>query len=432
IQNIEIEQSLLPRMLGTAKVKIETAGSQSTEGVLEYVALEEARRIRSVIRSLQRKQKAPSTAAAAPSEQAPDATAPEAEVTDEEPARTLLFGMPLQRVLLAGTFRFSLLYLAVIFSILQQFDLNRVAETVATWFARGRFEPYAEMAQSSPWLVGTVVAVITLFLGWVTGVSLTLNKYYRFRLWREGDKLHKKSGLLTVSEGTIPLRRIQTLILRSNPIMRAFGWYRLELQTMGYDVEERGHQDVIPFAKLDTIHTLAPHIRPFTMPDRLMPVSKLHIRRTMVRYTVGLLAVVGAVAYFWSTALWGLLLLPALLVLAVLQYRNHGYALHEDMLFIRRGVFSQHLWIVPLDKLQVFYAQGSLFQRRLGLRSLILDTAGAGGLRYPRILDIPKEQADIFLEKLYARFQAHFTRPSVRNSTASATPIPAPARPTDG
>jgi len=42
IQNIVIERSLLPRLLGTAKVKIETAGSTSTEGVLEYVSFDEA------------------------------------------------------------------------------------------------------------------------------------------------------------------------------------------------------------------------------------------------------------------------------------------------------------------------------------------------------------------------------------------------------
>ena len=35
IQNIEIEQSPLPRLLGTAKVAVYTAGSAKAEGVLE-------------------------------------------------------------------------------------------------------------------------------------------------------------------------------------------------------------------------------------------------------------------------------------------------------------------------------------------------------------------------------------------------------------
>ena len=53
IQNIVIERSLLPRLMGTAKVKIETAGSKTTEGVLEYVTLREAQHIRQVVRTYQ-------------------------------------------------------------------------------------------------------------------------------------------------------------------------------------------------------------------------------------------------------------------------------------------------------------------------------------------------------------------------------------------
>ena len=40
IQNIEIEQRLLPRLFGAAKVKLETAGSATTEGVLDLVSLD--------------------------------------------------------------------------------------------------------------------------------------------------------------------------------------------------------------------------------------------------------------------------------------------------------------------------------------------------------------------------------------------------------
>lgn len=408
IQNIEIEQSLLPRALGIAKVKIETAGSQSAEGELEYVGLDEAQRIRATVRAFQR---TPRTADTQGGTAEPAALPP--------PEETVLFEMPFRRLLLSGMFRFSLLYLAVIFSILQQFDLNRVIEAAFDWMSRGRFEPYIDQAMESPVLAVTLALLLTLLLGWATGIAITIARYYGFRLSLEDNKLHKRSGLFTVAEGTIPLRKVQALILRSNPLMRRFGWYRLELQTMGADVREQGHQVAVPFAQREDILEIAPHIRSFTLPSTFTPVSRLHIRRSFVRYALLLVLVVAPLAYFWRIALWGFLLFPVLLGLAYLQWRLHGYALDDDMLYIRRGVLGQHLWIIPLEKLQVFYASRSLFQRRLGLTSLLIDTAGAGTFNTPAIYDVPSADASAFLDRLYAAFQGCFSP----GSPAAAPPL---------
>jgi len=285
-------------------------------------------------------------------------------------------------------------------------DLSGLApEDIVDWFMRGNFQPYAKTAQSSPWLLGIGTIFVAALLGWLTGIAVNLNKYYGFRLWLEDNKLQRRQGLLTVSEGTIPIPKVQSLILRSNPLMRHFGWFRLKLQTMGYDVEHQGYQDAAPFAREADVVRIGGHIRPFSLPKTFTPVSRLTIRRAFVRYTILLLLLVLPVAYFWRPALWGLLMLPALLYFAVLHWRNHGYALHNDLLFIQRGVIRQYLWVVPLDKFQVFYTEGTLFQRRLGLRSLTIDTAGAGSFSYPRIVDVPAPIAAAFMQTLYNRFQ---------------------------
>ena len=407
IQNIVIERSLLPRLLGTAKVKIETAGSTSTEGVLEYVSFDEAQDIRQIVRTFQRTQSlaAPGTAegTAIQAEETAPALAP-----TESDERMLLFEMSLSDIVLSGAFRFSLLYIALIFSGLQYaMDLTGLTpEDIVDWFMRGNFRPYAETAQASPWLLGIGTVFVAALLGWLTGIVVNLNKYYGFRLWLDDNKLQRRQGLLTVSEGTIPIPKVQSLILRSNPLMRRFGWFRLKLQTMGYDVEHQGYQDAAPFAREADVLRIGGYIRPFSLPETFTPVSRLTIRRAFVRYTILLLLFVLPLAYFWRPALWGLVALPGLLYFAVLHWRNHGYALQEDLLFIRRGVIRQYLWVVPLDKFQVFYTEGTLFQRRLGLRSLTIDTAGAGSFSYPRIVDVPAPIAAAFMQTLYDGFQA--------------------------
>ena len=421
IQNIEIEQTLLPRLFGTAKVKIETAGGTTTEGVLEYVGLQEAYHIREVVRAYQR-QSAPAAPERSPEKTTETATETVGETTPEtaaefapaapsaaarapggEAGATPVFTMPLAHVVLSGVFRFSLLYIALIFSAMEYAGVD--PEEIVDYVTRGQFGWLADAAAASPGWAVFVTAVTVALFAWGTGIVVNVNRYYNFRLWFEDDKLHRRHGLLTLAEGTIPLKKVQALVLRTNPLMRAFGWYALEAQTMGLDARQQGHQVVVPFARLPDVLAVARRIRPFELPGAFAAVSRRTIRRGFVRYTLRLLAVVLPLAWFWRPALWALAAVPLLLYLSVLQYRRHGYAFDGERLFVRRGVFQPRLWITPVDRFQVFYLSASVFQRRLGLRSLNVDTAGAGALRYPVIVDLPADEAEARLAEWSARFR---------------------------
>jgi len=413
VQNIQIERNLVARMLGLAKVKIETAGSSSTEGSLEYVHQDEARKIRQVVRSFQRGSTDAETAA---------------EATEEEEAAEVetLLDMPLRRVLLSGAFRFSLLYLAVIFSVLELFN----PETLMQRFSRaGRLEWLATLVLSHPAIAILATVLVAVFFGWISGIAVHVARYYNFQLWLDGDKLRKRHGLFTVTEGTIPLGKVQTLILRTNPFMRAFGWYELKVQTVGINVEEQGHRVIAPFAGAERILELARRVRPFDLPESFANVSRLTIRRRFVRYTAVLTAALAPAIYFWppdwvqlgGTALpwWGFGLVPFILGWALLQYLNHKYAAGEDGFYIRRGVLSHHLWIVPTEKFHVFHTTASIFQRRLGLKTLFVDTAGAATFAYPEVIDVPADEADAQFSALYRRFQTLY-----RNRVEAATGAP--------
>jgi putative membrane protein len=107
IQDIDIEQRLLARMLGLAKVRIETGGAAKDEGNLDAVSLAEAHRLRELLHRRQGSEAAPGGEPEAPDQQG-------------EP---VLFRMDGRRLLLAGLFNFSLFYLAAIFgAAFQYFD----------------------------------------------------------------------------------------------------------------------------------------------------------------------------------------------------------------------------------------------------------------------------------------------------------------------
>ena len=398
IQNIQIQQNLVARLFGVAKVQIETAGSSGTEGSLEYVSLSDAHDIRHVVRSFQHRTMEEDV---------------DAETEEEDSSSETLFSMALPRVLLSGAFRFSWLYIALVFSALQLVDPEAIVERILR--SQGRIDQITETMAAYPILTVLATIVVAGFFGWISGIVIHLARYYGFQLWIDGDKLRKRHGLFTVTEGTIPLKKVQALILRTNPLMRAFGWYELEVQTIGMDVEEEGHRVLTPFAQYEDVISLARRVRTFELPDAFGSVSPLTIRRRFFRYSLALTAVLGPAVYFWPEGWWhlggvvlpwwGFTLVPFLLLWALLQYRHHGYAVRDDGLYIRRGVLSHYTWIIPTEKFHVFTATASIFQQRLNLKTLFVDTAGAATFAYPEVIDLPGSEADTQLDRLYQRFK---------------------------
>ena len=436
IQNVEIEQQLLQRLTGTARVRIYTAGSPQAEGTLEVVSLAEAERIRASVRAFQRATAAPGPVAPStsgtvpagvptpgpdygtePAADAPDAASPTgaasgplARPPKSQAAQPALFEMDQQRVLLSGMFRFSLLYVGLVFSALQYWEPD--PEALFFWLWRGPLEGVADVAEVNPWMAGAAGLVAAVLIGWLSGIAVNLNRFFRFRLTLESGRLHRSHGLLSRTQATIPLRKVQTLIVRTNPLMRAFGWYTLEVQTMGFDAREQGHAAVVPFARLHELREVADVIRAgmpdrggrFVWPEALNPVSRLTIRRAFIRYALLLGVAGGVTAWYYEAygALWALGLLPAY-VAALYRWRSMGYLLDEDHLVVRRGVLRQHTWIMPVARTQVVYVSSSIFQRRLGLRTLYVDTAGASPALGPDVIDLPESDANALALSINAR-----------------------------
>ncbi len=516
VQNVQIEQNLLARAANIAKVKIETAGSTGTEGVLEYVSLREAHRIRQVIRSFQRKRvedRPNDRASSETSEQPPDEASREERSESDVPAsddgRSVadgsassgsassgsadgsspdgdtggtsasdvdkgrnpaehrdasdrpavrgnsrdtrvrkqrvsggeetkeLFQMPLERVLLSGMFRFSLVYIAVVFSVFQFVEPDTLLNYVMT--SRSQVQPLFDTIYDSPALAVGVTIIFASFFGWLTGILINLTRYYNFHLWLDGDKLRKRHGLFTVREGTIPIGKVQALIIRTNPLMDAFGWYALEAQTVGIDVDEQGHRVVVPFAQLEDVLEIGRRVRSFSLPDSFTSVSPLTIRRSFARYIMGLSVLVAPAVYFYpeswwhpldvAAPYWAFALTPLLLVWAYLQYLRHGYSIGDEALYIRRGVIGRYVWVLPTEKQHVYYATASVFQRRLGLKSFFVDTAGAGSFAYPEVVDVPEDVANDALDHLYGQFDTLYEN-RIRAATGSAdTRLSADERP---
>ncbi len=99
---------------------------------------------------------------------------------------------------------------------------------------------------------------------------------------------------------------------------------------------------------------------------------RLFIRRALV--------VLLAALVLTLTTPYGVVLLAALLpawFLATAHYRHLGHARVGDHVLVREGLWNRRTYIVPVRKIQAIHLRQTPLQRRLGLGTLVMDTAGS-------------------------------------------------------
>jgi putative membrane protein len=378
IQDIDIERALLARIFGLSKIRIETGAGGKDEGVLDSVTVAEAARLRETVRAW-REGEAP----------APE---PVSEAVPRPAAAQTLYALDLPRLLLFGLFNFSLVYIAGLFALLQSVDqwLPFDIYDPARWIGLvgdlpSRFTPAAL----------AVVLFLAILLGVLAGIVRTVARDYGFQLSIEGRRFRREHGLFTRKEAVIARRRVQLGLVQTGPLRRLLGWFSLSFQTLGAGAGASGHQSAAPFARKAELEPILVETQSHRLPPvELEMVSRRHILRVLATSLVPAAVVIAALALKWPQALLLAALLPLIGLRAAAERRFHRYAIKGELLFVARGLWRQRLWLVPLRNVRALSLSRSWLQRRLGLATLSVDTAGASMLSFPRILDLRSDIAE--------------------------------------
>jgi len=359
VQDVEIERGPLARAFGLAKIKLQTGGSGSDEGLLDSITLTDAVALRDEVRARR-------GAAAAP-------------ITQEEVAKPPVFRMTIPRILQAGLFNFSLLWLAVIIGATQYFErLLPSMDEVEKWIGLHQKEILGLLNPA------TIMLALVLFLlvGTVAGVIEMLVRNYGFTLSIEGRTLRRVRGLITRSEVAIPLRRIQAARTVAHWLKRRWGLCRVEVQSMG---TFGGMEELAPLANAGEAERVLSIAGGFERiaPGHFTPVAPVHRWYDAQTEALPLALLTLVVGAFWPPALWGMVFAVLLGAVQVIAARPHGWRVEGDVLHVRDGWFSQDHWLLPLANIQSISLSTGPLQRRLDLATVGIDSAGAqmGGLR---------------------------------------------------
>ena len=373
IQDVSIEQKPLARMMGLSEVKFETGGGDGDDATLRFVTLEEANRLRALIRARK-----------AGLSVAQDAT-PMVEAEETE----TIFAMDGQRVFILGLYSFSLIIFAVLGGLAQQFDFLLP-------FDLWDLKRWAGLAQESGMSVNTINGVgiagqlilafgaftSLIFIGFATGVVRTYLREHGFRLTQTSKGFRRQRGLLTLTDVVMPTHRVQAAVVQTGPIRKRRGWHSLKFVSLAQDSKEESNYVAAPLATLDEVRRIAQvaGIHPPYGDEQLRTGAALHWIIQLLLLVPPLLIAMAALVIFADTAFAPTLLLLLLLVFATFMFwcdwRKYRFGIDDQQLYLRRGWWQQRLTLAPQLKVQsIEIAQGPL-ARRLGLASLKFGIAG--------------------------------------------------------
>lgn len=385
IQDVSIEQGLVSRALGIAKVGFETGGGgKENDGDLDAIGLDAAQALRATIRA--HRSDAIPTAATAASQAAEVATQPEDR---------LLFAMSPRQLLVAGLFNFSLAALAVVGASMQFFDdflpFDFNIFSIRDWTNLAERYGLEQWVVAHRWIAAIGAALSLLLIGFASGVVTMVFANWNFRLTREPRTLRRTRGLTTRTDVAVPVKRVQAAILLTGWFRRLFGWHELRLQSLASDGEkERDHQ-VVPFARLDAIDPVLAEVaimRP--APDTAWQQSHNVIALgglvgALGATTGGLVAVAFGQALGWFGPVIGALIAAA----SLFGVRFHRWTDLGEQVAIRRGFWKPKLTLLPHASVQSVDLKTDFIQRPLGLATLVFGVPGGSSLASHEIPAIP-------------------------------------------
>jgi putative membrane protein len=394
VHDLRIEQTYLQRLFKVVVAYVETAGGEGPEATLSVLSADQAEALRIAI------------FAYVPAHHATRDQTVEPQLLHRVTTVDLLLGalsykrMTLALALALGTF--SVVGLDNVLGTASGEDLMNWSGTFVSVVRN--LVGQGLLLILLPVLTFLVILVITLAVSMLWSATM----FHNFTLSRIGEDLHRTYGLLTRRASSLPWHRIQVLEIEEDLIQRTLGLTTVRADTAGSFAEGAhlsGRDVLVPVLRRTGIESLLPMMLPDVGEEAIdwRQVSRFAIRRGTFKggLYLGTVAIVWFLMFWNVFAFWPLLLVPIVYIYNVVQYRHLAYAYGRNYFHTRRGWLRHSTFLIPVRNIQAVTVHQGLFDRRLGLATLRLHTAGhaytGGG---PTIPNLPVAEAFALAHRL--------------------------------
>lgn len=368
IRNVTLHRTLLHRLFGVAEVRLESAGGTTAEAQMRVLSMADAAALERLVHA--------------------GHGAGVASADDTHAGGELLLALSTAELVRLGLIsNRGMVAVGAAFAGVWQVapgDAGDWLEATGAWLSGQATALHLGWLATLLGLLALVVVFVVLLR--LLSIGLAIVQFHGFRLAVEHGALAVESGLLTRIRARAPLRKVQFWTVTETLPHRLFARRTLAVETA---VVHTGGESS------RSIHHLAPVAPPETTTEivqRLLPQAgypdfdwqPLHPAawRRMSAWPV-LFTLLACALLTLRVGPAGLLLL-ALLPWWVLRARRlaatTGWALNDNVVAFRSGWLDRKVSFAEQAKLQGVQVLHTPFDRRRGMATVVVDTAGAGPL----------------------------------------------------
>ncbi len=371
IQNLNIERNLLHKFFKVGTLQVESASGVKPEAVIRVVADERIKHIQQVIKYK-----------TALHQEASESPSTDTESIPTENAAVPLYQMSNKDVTKFGFISHkALVPIGIVGSVLSQNDYYR--DKFISFAQKFVGDLHVELWAFTEWVVyGLMLAVVMLVSIWLSSIALAFLKLYQFKISRVDNNLHAEMGLLTKITANIPIKRIQLIKIKHSPLHRYFNKVAIKMETAGGVTEQNGitMRWIAPLVSRFNGQQLIAKIQPEVNWQAIewLGLETRAWKRVFKRMMLFLLVPMVPLVYFYHwVGLTPLLLTPLVYIYAKAYIDKAGYAVNDQIVAYRHGVFFHSLSIVKITKIQNITYLQTPFDRRNQMARLSVDTAGS-------------------------------------------------------
>lgn len=389
ISNVNTEQNLFEMLMGTCKVKLDTNSLSTAEQTDVKIVLKkaDAEQFRSYLMKLMRQSKGET-------------------VTQEEESGEELWDYEAEfgDILAHGFLSIN------IFSVLVA--IGTLVGVV------GMISMAIEKLSIGESILGMILSFVLAVIMCMTAIRDILKgfiRYYGFKIARRGDKLYIRYGLFKKVNYTIPVEKINGLILRQSLTARIAGRYMAEIINIGMgDDEAEAEAFLFPYCKKDVIHI---RMKEF-LPELEETIQMEYHRQTMKTWIAWLCPIamymlfigtgtIIALAYsseykIWIAAGSGLFSLWCLMLL-VLYYITAGSTFGEEYIMSVSGFFVKRYCFVSYKKIQYVELKQNPLAKCMKIQKGEIYLLASAKNRVQNLPYFSEEDGEIIKEKILKR-----------------------------
>lgn len=379
IQNINIEQNVLHRLLNVVSLRIDSAGSTGSEVAIEALDREKAESIRQYVLAQKR--------------EAEGEAFTEGESAEVQLPQSLVLKLDMGDLIRVGITQNHLRTAGIIVGTIFGFVF-----TLADALGGDFWDELVEEGQSLNPGVGMFasLAVVLIFVAFVITLLRTIARHYNLRFYEDRDGFTLKAGLFNQRETALRKEKIQVVRWKDNPLRRALGIFVLQIRQATSGGSSRSDQVTIPGCHIEQVNDVVFSSFP--------GIDHVNYRQHGIdsAYLWWYFRYLGIIPLLVFAGL-GIgheeprFIIPAVLIPVVAffylraYYRRYRLKVDAEYLRTDSGVIGRTYHLMPMYKVQSVEVRQSIYQRRKKLADVILYTAG-GSERIP-FLPIAKARA---------------------------------------